>query len=266
MSTGKSTSPFRRLIYVIVGLAVTAGIAIPLIRSEPGALAGVPTAATAPVTPSPTGTGVSQMPSPSATPTVSQKPGDSRPLTLSEGENTLGITVAKVTRPQVKALVKQFFPADQRSNAMAVALCESGQHSVQGETNEDGSTDWGIFQLNDDGTLQSALEGIGIKAADVRTARVVAMDARTNVKAAAWIYANRGWAPWVCAYKQAIVAKLYANEQGPLYGKFDSWGDPKPGVIAALQEQQAKAAKEKAAEDAKKNKKKQTSSPSASGN
>ena len=129
-----------------------------------------------------------------------------------------------VSRNQVLRLVRQYFPGDQVGNAMAVASCESGQLSVQGATNSNGTTDWGIFQLNDGGTLQSALAAIGRPAKDKRAAQVAAMDAATNVQAAAKIYSAGGWAPWVCAYKQQIVAGLWSNKPGPMAGKYSVIG------------------------------------------
>ncbi len=125
-----------------------------------------------------------------------------------------------VASGQVLALVKQHFPPAQVSNAMAVAQCESGQRSIVGETNSDNTTDYGIFQLNDGGTLQSALRRIGVPFTSTADAAAKAMDPTINISAAAAIYEDRGWAPWVCAYKQQIVDRLYTNDKGPLYGRY----------------------------------------------
>ena len=124
----------------------------------------------------------------------------------------------------VLALVVQYFPADQVGNAMAVARCESGHSNAVGATNRNGTTDWGVFQLNDGGTLQGALRRIGAPFSSIAEAQQLALDAETNVRAARNIYDSRGWAPWVCAYKTGIVASLYSNTPGPMAGQYDERG------------------------------------------
>ncbi|MCH9815908.1 MAG: hypothetical protein K0U64_05565 [Actinomycetia bacterium] len=131
---------------------------------------------------------------------------------------------------RIQALVKKHFPASQLGNAMAVAACESGHSDAVGAVNNDGTVDWGVFQLNDGGTLQGSLSAIGVSYGSKAQAQKIALDTETNVKAAASIYASRGWAPWVCAYKIRIVASLYGNSPGPMNGKFDDWGKPTVSV------------------------------------
>lgn len=164
-----------------------------------------------------------------------------------------------VSQKQLIALVKKHFPADQIGNAMAVATCESGQRSIVGSTNSNGTTDWGIFQLNDGGTLQGSLRRVGVSFSSTRDAQQKALDPATNVKAAGAIYADRGWAPWVCAYKQQIVASLYSNVKGPMYGRYTvvgtangSIGPSKADLAKAKEDEKAKQkAKDKAKEKAK---------------
>ena len=136
------------------------------------------------------------------------------------------VAAASPKRREVHNLIKKYFPANQLGNAMAVATCESGLSDAVGATNSDGTTDWGVFQLNDGGTLQGALGSIGVKFGSVKQARELALDTERNVKAAASIYQDRGWAPWVCAYKISVVASLYSNTPGAMDGKFDRWGKP----------------------------------------
>ena len=131
---------------------------------------------------------------------------------------------------RIQALVKKHFPASQLGNAMAVAACESGHSDAVGAVNNDGTVDWGVFQLNDGGTLQGSLSAIGVPYGTKGEAQKIALDTETNVKAAASIYASRGWAPWVCAYKIRIVASLYGNTPGPMNGKFDDMGKPTVSV------------------------------------
>jgi hypothetical protein len=131
---------------------------------------------------------------------------------------------------QIQALVRKYFPSDQLGNAMAVSACESGHSDAKGAVNSDGTIDWGVFQLNDGGTLQGALDAIGVPYSSTAEAQQLALKTETNVEAAAQIYAAQGWAPWVCAYKIGVVAGLYSNTPGPMDGKFDEWGKPTVSV------------------------------------
>ena len=124
----------------------------------------------------------------------------------------------------VLALVRQYFPAGQIGNAMAVSRCESGHSNAIGAMNRNGTRDWGVFQLNDGGTLQGALRRIGVPFASTEEAQQLALDAEINVRAARVIYDSRGWAPWVCAYKVGIVASLYSSTPGPMAGRYDERG------------------------------------------
>lgn len=72
--------------------------------------------------------------------------------------------------------------------AVAIAWCESRLMPDAYHTNNNGSTDRGLFQLNDGGTAQR----LGIVADK-------AFDAELNSQAARTLYEDRGWQPWVCA-------------------------------------------------------------------
>jgi hypothetical protein len=121
-------------------------------------------------------------------------------------------------------VVRKYFPADQVSNAMAVARCESGHANRVGEPNDNGTRDFGVFQVNDGGTLQAALKRIGVKFSDVDEARKKALSTVINVRAARAIWETRGWQPWVCAAKLQIVAGPYQRNPGPMAGKYDEYG------------------------------------------
>ena len=135
-------------------------------------------------------------------------------------------TAATQKSREIQSLVKKHFPDSQIGNAMAVAACESGHSDAIGATNSDGTTDWGAFQLNDGGTLQGSLSAIGVGFESKEKAQKLALNTSINVRAAASIYASRGWGPWVCAYKIGIVSSLYGNGKGPMYGKFNDMGVP----------------------------------------
>lgn len=130
------------------------------------------------------------------------------------------------TAGAVLALVKKYFPADEVTNAMAVARCESGLRNAVGALNGNGTRDYGIFQINDGGTLQAALRRIGENYTDISDARVRALDSELNVRMAAVLWEARGWQPWVCAAKKKIVSGLYERTPGPMYGRYNEEGMP----------------------------------------
>lgn len=212
-------------------------------------------------------------PAPAAAPATPPTTGATPPAAVPTPAATPAPAATKVvSQRELLKLVKKNFPADQLGNAMAVAQCESGQRSIVGATNSDGTTDWGVFQLNDGGTLQGSLRTIGVTFGDTRAAQVAALNPVTNVKAAGAIYRDRGWAPWVCAYKQQIVASLYSNEKGPMYGRYNAVGGAKGSLNPSQSDldktKQKQKEKEKAKEAAKqkeKEKQKQKEQDAAKG-
>jgi hypothetical protein len=125
---------------------------------------------------------------------------------------------------EVLALVRKHFPADEVGNAMAVARCESGHANRVSSPNGNGTRDFGVFQLNDGGTIQAALRSAGVAFSDIADARSKALDPAMNVRLAREIWDSRGWQPWVCAAKIKVVAGLYQRAPGPMYGQFDELG------------------------------------------
>ncbi|HSO04243.1 MAG TPA: hypothetical protein VLQ92_07170 [Candidatus Limnocylindrales bacterium] len=125
---------------------------------------------------------------------------------------------------EVLDLVRANFPADQVGNAMAVSRCESGHGNRVSKPNTNGSRDFGVFQINDGGTLQAALRAIGVSFAEITDAREKALDPALNVRMARAIWDSRGWQPWTCAAKLEIVSGLYKKTPGPMAGKYDDYG------------------------------------------
>ena len=78
-----------------------------------------------------------------------------------------------------------FGPAAPR--ALRIAHCESRLNPSAVHRNRNGTKDWGTFQLNDGGTLQS----LGLT-------RAQALDYQLNIQAAYRLYKMRGFRPWVC--------------------------------------------------------------------
>lgn len=128
------------------------------------------------------------------------------------------------TTEEVLGLVRRYFPASEVGNAMAVSRCESGHRNVIGAPNTNGTRDFGIFQINDGGTLQASLRGIGVSYSSLFDAQAKALDPELNVRMARAIWDNRGWQPWVCAAKMKVVAGLYQRTPGPMYGQYDEYG------------------------------------------
>ncbi len=125
---------------------------------------------------------------------------------------------------EVLDLVSANFPADQVGNAMAVSRCESGHGNRVSKPNTNGSRDFGVFQINDGGTLQAALRAVGVSFSDITEARKKALDPALNVRMARAIWDSRGWQPWTCAAKLKIVSGLYKKSPGPMAGKYDNSG------------------------------------------
>jgi hypothetical protein len=127
---------------------------------------------------------------------------------------------------EVLDLVRANFPADQVGNAMAVSRCESGHGNRVSKPNSNGSRDFGVFQINDGGTLQAALRAVGVSFSSITDARKKALDPALNVRMARAIWDSRGWQPWTCAAKMKVVSGLYKRSPGPMAGKFDDYGRP----------------------------------------
>ncbi len=125
---------------------------------------------------------------------------------------------------EVLSLVRKYFPSDQVGNAMAVARCESGHANRVSNPNSNGSRDFGVFQINDGGTLQAALRKVGVSTSGITEARTKALNTELNVRMARAIWDSRGWQPWTCAAKLKIVAGLYQRTPGPMAGNYDTYG------------------------------------------
>jgi len=125
---------------------------------------------------------------------------------------------------QVLQFVRKYFPADEVGNAMAISRCESGHANRVSAPNSNGSRDFGVFQLNDGGTLQAALRTIGVSTSGITQARKKALETELNVRMARVIWGSRGWQPWTCAAKLKITAGLYQSAPGPMDGQFDDYG------------------------------------------
>jgi hypothetical protein len=138
-----------------------------------------------------------------------------------------------LTRTQANSVlaIAERFGSQDFSAAVRIAWCESrlNPNSVS-RANRDGSRDHGLFQLNDDGTMQR----LGVT-------RSTALDVTANVDAAWVLLEDRGWSPWTCAHILGFGDAKMRGEALP--------SDPtlKAAEIANKEFHAAKAAKAKAA-------------------
>ncbi len=94
----------------------------------------------------------------------------------------------------IASLIRQIWPDGSEDKAVRVAKCESGLNPIAvGGPNSNGTLDFGVFQFNNGGTLQSYLPG-GTYKEKVDNS----LHAEANIKAALQLWRDRGWDPWSC--------------------------------------------------------------------
>ena len=104
-----------------------------------------------------------------------------------------------------EAMIRVLFPAEEADRAVEVARCESNlDPSVDNRgKNSNGTVDWGLFQLNDGGTLQRIFRHLeGRDPVDVQEAQQAALNPYWNVIGARWyalVDPAGGWRRWRCA-------------------------------------------------------------------
>lgn len=92
-------------------------------------------------------------------------------------------------RASIESMIRQRWAGTGHASfAVRVAHCESKLNPGARHRNRNGTVDYGVFQLNSGGTLQS----LGL------TARS-ALDPGANINAAYRLWRMRGWRPWTCA-------------------------------------------------------------------
>lgn len=97
------------------------------------------------------------------------------------------VSLATISPEEVQDIIREVFPASQHTTAIRVARCESEFNEIA--IGRFGSVrNYGIFQFNDGGTLQSYFDHPG-----------EALYAHANIEAAYALYQDRGWQPWACA-------------------------------------------------------------------
>jgi peptidoglycan hydrolase-like protein with peptidoglycan-binding domain len=95
-----------------------------------------------------------------------------------------GVNLDTASASQVQSMINSTF-GSAAATALRVARCESSYNEIAINRNTNGTRDYGIFQLNDGGTLQ----GLGGNARS-------ALHASSNISMAHTLYLQRGWQPW----------------------------------------------------------------------
>jgi hypothetical protein len=114
-------------------------------------------------------------------------------------------TLAGLSSKQADALVVIYeaFGKKHFTNAVRIAYCESKLNpKAINRANRNGTTDRGLFQLNDGGTMQR----LGVKAQQ-------AFDPTVNARAARVLFEDRGWQPWSCQYVYRVLDKYKAKDR-----------------------------------------------------
>ena len=87
--------------------------------------------------------------------------------------------------------ISHYFEKDDFEDAIKIAWCESRLSPTSvNKRNPNGTFDYGLFQLNDGGTMQR----LGVN-------KESAIDPFVNAKAAKVLFDDRGWKPWACKGK-----------------------------------------------------------------
>lgn len=112
-------------------------------------------------------------------------------------------TYSGLSKEQTKAavVIHKFFGEKNFAKAVSIAWCESRLNpKAVNRSNRNKTSDWGLFQLNDGGTMQR----LGVKSTS-------AVDPVVNVKAAVILHEDRGWKPWVCQWDKKRFNKSVAS-------------------------------------------------------
>jgi peptidoglycan hydrolase-like protein with peptidoglycan-binding domain len=106
------------------------------------------------------------------------------PTTRSHLDSPGSVNLNTASASQVQSMINSTF-GSAAPTALRVARCESSYNEIAINRNTNGTRDYGVFQLNDGGTLQ----GLGGNAHS-------ALYASSNISMAHTLYLQRGWQPW----------------------------------------------------------------------
>lgn len=133
--------------------------------------------------------------------------------------------MARIPDKQIAtAVIGAGFPTKDQATAVAIALAESGGNPAATNRNSNGSTDYGLFQIN------------SIHAAILRSGSW--SNPNDNARMAKQVYADAGnsFRPWVAytsgSYLAFVGRGRTAVGVAPDWGELQKWGDTKPGLGA----------------------------------
>ncbi|MCP4792621.1 MAG: hypothetical protein GY882_04740, partial [Actinomycetia bacterium] len=115
----------------------------------------------------------------------------------------------------VEAVIAALWPAEEVSNALEVVARESGGNPTISNVNTDGTTDWGLWQFNDGGTLAESYLATYGHAGTPAEHLAAALDPVSASEMALTLWTVRWWQPWAGATAAGINAGLWSFESGP---------------------------------------------------
>lgn len=95
------------------------------------------------------------------------------------------------------SLIKRYFPPEEWENASRIMEGESSVNPAAENKNEDGTLDYGLFQINEV-QKKNLKNWLGYKYEDMK-------DPNKNVKFAAELWKRQGWNPWYTPYARRLV-------------------------------------------------------------
>ena len=100
---------------------------------------------------------------------------------------------------QYGELFTKYFPQEEVNNAQNVAMGESTFNPQAIHVNENGTKDYGLFQINEI-HAPAIFKQFGYSMEDL-------LDPEKNVQIASWLFQQRGWQPWVAARTLGLVGR-----------------------------------------------------------
>lgn len=141
--------------------------------------------------------------------------------------DTDGVSGAEIAAnsPEIAAIIREHFPPEQWDNALRVAQCESGLNPrALNENNGNGSSDYGLFQLNDRSVLPGLLSTFGEDPRNLDKAFDPHWNARVTAHKVAY---DTNWGQWTCGHTLGIVS---VSPRQLETGQIDyNWQEPGPG-------------------------------------
>lgn len=125
------------------------------------------------------------------------------------------------TPGQLAYLAQQYWPADQVARAVQVALRESGGNPAATNHNTNGTTDWGLWQIND------------VNLGTVKQTGPELLHAVNNAIAAHTLWSRSGWQPWYSSASNATAGMAAAQAAAANPTKWNISSDAASGATTS---------------------------------